>query len=152
MCNGTPLILLHGGAGATEMWAQVTPQLSRVRKAVAADLQAHGRTADIDRSLRYATMADDVYGLVEFLQLGKVDLMGYSLGGVVALRTAIQHPNIVRKLILVSTPFERNGWYPEVRDAMAHGADNVEPMKQTPIHEMYYRIAPRPKDFPVLFR
>jgi len=66
-------------------------------------------------------------------------------------RTAIQHPEIVRKLVLVSAPFKQDGWYPEIREAMGHSEENIEPMKQTPIYEVYSRIAPRPEDFPVLF-
>jgi pimeloyl-ACP methyl ester carboxylesterase len=77
--------------------------------------------------------------------------MGYSLGGGVALRTAIQHPESVRKLVLVSTPFRRDGWYPEVRAGMEQmGPHAAEPMKQTPMYELYSAIAPRVEDWPVL--
>jgi pimeloyl-ACP methyl ester carboxylesterase len=150
--TGKPLILLHGGAGATEMYSEVIPILAKGHQVIALDLQAHGRTADIDRPLRYELLADDIAALVGQLHLDKVDVMGYSMGGGVALRVAIQHPQLVRKLVLVSTPFKRDGWYPEVREAMGHSEENVEPMKQTPIYELYARIAPRPEDFPVLFK
>jgi len=150
--SGQPLVLLHGGAGATEMFSEVLRPLSEGRQVVAADLQAHGRTADIDRPLRYELMADDVAALIGHLRLGKADVMGYSLGGGVALRTAIQHPDVVRKLVLVSTPFRRDGWYPEVLAAMGQsGPESAEAMKHTPMYELYSRIAPRPEDWPVLF-
>lgn len=77
--------------------------------------------------------------------------MGYSLGGGVAPRTAIQHPGLIQKLVVVSTPFKRNGWYPEVSTGMEQmGPEAAEPMKQTPMHQLYSTIAPRPEDWPVL--
>ncbi len=150
--SGQPLVLLHGGAGATEMFGEVLQPLSEGRRVVAADLQAHGRTADIDRPLRYELMADDIAALIGHLRLGKADVMGYSLGGGVALRTAIQHPDVLRKLVLVSAPFRRDGWYPEVLAAMGQsGPESAEAMKHTPMYELYSRIAPRPEDWVVLF-
>ncbi len=150
--TGKPLVLLHGGFGATEMFNEVLlPSLSENRQVIAADLQAHGRTADIDRPLSYERMADDIAGLIKHLRLEKADVMGYSLGGGVALRTAIQHTELVRKLVLVSTAYKRDGWYPEVLAAMAQsGPQAAEQMKQTPMYQMYARIAPRPEDWPVL--
>jgi pimeloyl-ACP methyl ester carboxylesterase len=150
--SGRPLILLHGGAGSTEMFAEIIPSLSKGRQVVAADLQAHGRTADIPRPLRYELMGDDVAALAAYLKLGPVDLMGYSLGAGVALRMAIQHPDLVRKLVVVSTPCKRDGWHPEVREAMSQGSpESAEAMKQSPMYQIYARIAPRPQDWPVLF-
>jgi pimeloyl-ACP methyl ester carboxylesterase len=110
--EGEPLILLHGGVGAIEMFGEVLPLLAEGRRVIAVDLQAHGRTADIDRQMTFEAMADDVAALIEHLELRAADVMGYSLGAGVALRTAIQHPEVVRKLVLVSTPFRRDGWYP----------------------------------------
>ena len=110
--EGEPLILLHGGLGAIEMFGEVLPLLAEDRRVIAVDLQAHGRTADIDRPMTFEAMADDVAALIEHLGLGEADVMGYSLGGGVALRAAIQHPEVVRKLVLVSTPFRRDGCTP----------------------------------------
>jgi pimeloyl-ACP methyl ester carboxylesterase len=148
--KGEPLILLHGGAGVADMFGQVLDALSESHGVIAPELQAHGHTADIDRPLRYELMADDVAGLIRHLRLGKADVMGYSLGGGVALRTAIQHPDLVRKLVLVSTTFKRDGWYPEVLDAMGRGGESPEAMKQTPMYQAYSKVAPRPDDWPVL--
>jgi len=149
---GQPLLLLHGGVGAAEMFDDILPLLSEDRQIIAAELQAHGHTADIDRPLRYEFMADDIAALIEHLRLGRTDVMGYSLGGGVALRTTIQHPELVRKLVLVSTPFRRDGWYPEVLAAMGQsGPESAEAMKQTPMYQAYSRSAPRPEDWPVLF-
>lgn len=151
--DGKPLILIHGGAGATEMFDQaLLPILSKGRQVIAVDLQAHGRTADIDRPLSYESMGDDIAALIRQLSLERADVMGYSLGGGVALRAAIQHPKLVRKLVLVSTTFKRHGWYPEVLAAMAQSSsESSETMKQSPMYQTYARIAPRVQDWPVLF-
>jgi len=148
---GEPLILLHGGLGAIQMFGEVLPSLAQNRRVVAVDLQAHGRTADIDRPLSFELMAGDIVALIKHLGIEEADVMGYSLGGGVALRTAIQHPEIVRKLVLVSTPFKRDGWYPEILAGMGQmGSQIAEPMKQTPMYQQYASIAPKPEDWPVL--
>ena len=149
--SGEPLILLHGGVGAIEMFGEVLPLLAEGRRVVAVDLQAHGRTADIDRPLSYELMADDIAALIGHLGLEKADVMGYSLGGGVALQTAIRHPEVVRKLVLVSTPFKRDGWYPEILAGMGQmGPEAAEPMKQTLMYQLYAGVAPRPEDWPEL--
>jgi pimeloyl-ACP methyl ester carboxylesterase len=148
---GKPLVLLHGGVGAIEMFGEVLPLLAAGRQVIAVDLQAHGRTADIDRPLSFELMADDIAALIEHLGFEKADLMGYSLGGVVALQTAIRHPDVVRKLVIVSTPCKRDGWYPEILAGMGQmGPEAVEPMKQTPLYQLYASVAPKPDDWPVL--
>jgi pimeloyl-ACP methyl ester carboxylesterase len=148
---GEPLILLHGGLGASEMFAQILPALSSGRQVIAADLQAHGRTADIDRPLSMEAMADDVGALIRYLKIEKADVMGYSVGGGVALQTAVRHPDLVRKLVVVSAAFKRDGWYPEIVAGMAQvSAAAAEPMKQTPMSQLYARIAPKPADWPML--
>ncbi|MCF3172172.1 alpha/beta hydrolase [Streptomyces sioyaensis] len=148
---GEPLVLLHGGFGAGETFAPVLPALAEQRRVVLVDLQGHGRTADIDRPLQPELMADDIADLIKHLGLGQADVMGYSLGADVALRTAIQHPELVRRLVVVSTPARRDGWFPEVVAAMnGMSAEAAELMEQAPVHELYARLAPRPQDWPVL--
>jgi len=82
--TGEPLILLHGGLGSTEMFTETMPVLSRGRRAIAVDLQAHGRTGDIERPLSFDAMADDIAALMKYLNIEKADVMGYSIGGGVA--------------------------------------------------------------------
>ncbi|SCG45449.1 alpha/beta fold hydrolase [Micromonospora humi] len=150
--TGKPLVLLHGSYGSTETFAAVRPALAARRRLIAVDLRGHGRTAGLDRPLRYESMADDVAALLRHLDLPQVDLLGYSLGGGVALRTAIQHPALVRRLVLVSTPFRRRGWHPDVLAAMsAHDERAGERMRGTPAHERYARVASRPQDWPALW-
>jgi pimeloyl-ACP methyl ester carboxylesterase len=147
---GEPLVLLHGGLGMTGMFEALLPQLAATRQVIAVDLQAHGRTADIDRPLRLEHMGDDVAALIRHLGLEKADVMGYSMGGGAALRAAIQHPELVRKLVVVSIPFKRNGWYPEVLAGMDQmGAPAAEFMRESPMYQGYTAIAPKP-DFPGL--
>jgi pimeloyl-ACP methyl ester carboxylesterase len=149
--SGEPLILLHGGLGATEMFGEVLPLLAKTRRVIAVDLQAHGRTADIDRPMSFEAIADDIAALMKHLGIEKADVMGYSLGGGVALRVAVRHPEAVKKLVLVSIAFKRDGWYPEIAAGMAQvSAASAEPMKQTPMYQLYARIAPKPADWPVL--
>jgi pimeloyl-ACP methyl ester carboxylesterase len=144
-----PLILLHGGIMSTDSFTGMIPSLSANREVIAVDLQAHGRTADIDRPLSYESMADDIAALIEYLHIQKADVMGYSLGGGVALRTAIQHPELVRKLVLVSTTLKRDGWYPEIQEAMSKPMP-AQLMKQSPIYQTYASVAPRPQDWELL--
>ncbi len=96
------------------MFGPNLPALAKTHRVIAVDLQGHGRTADIGRPLRFELMADDIAALMTQLRLKKADVMGYSLGGGVTLQLAIRHQEVVRKLVLVSTPFSRSGFYPEV--------------------------------------
>jgi pimeloyl-ACP methyl ester carboxylesterase len=112
--GGTPLVLLHGGVVGSVTFAPLLPALSATRQVITIDMQGHGHTRDIDRPLRNETMADDVAGLLAHLGITQADLLGYSMGGGVALQTAIRHPEIVRKLVIVSTTMRHDGSYPEV--------------------------------------
>ena len=146
--TGQPLVLLHGGLGSTGMFGEVLPLLAKVRQVIAVDLQAHGRTADIDRPIRLELMADDIAALIKHLGLAKVDLMGYSMGGGVALRMAIQHPEVVARLVLISVPFKRDGWYPEIVAAMGQmSAAVAEFMRDTPMYQGYVSVAPSRRTF-----
>jgi pimeloyl-ACP methyl ester carboxylesterase len=149
--SGEPLVLLHGGLGAGEQFAPILPVLSAARRVITVDLQGHGRTADIDRPLRPELLADDIAALVAHLGLPRADVMGYSLGGLTALRTAIQHPACVGRLVLVSVTFRRDGSHPEVVAAMdGFGPAMADMMQGSPPHALYTRIAPRPEDWPAL--
>ncbi len=149
--TGQPLVLLHGGLGSTAMFGELLPLLAQTRQVIAVDLQAHGRTADIDRPMRYELMGDDIAALIKQLGLTKADVMGYSLGGGVALRTAIQHPGLVNRLVILSTPFSQNGWYPEMVVSMGQlSSAAAEFMRETPLYQSYAAIAPKPENFPLL--
>jgi pimeloyl-ACP methyl ester carboxylesterase len=149
--EGKPLILLHGGFGSVEMFGPNIQLLAAHRRVIGVDLQSHGRSPAADRPMRWETMADDIAALVDQLGLEQAAIMGFSLGGGVALRTAIQHPALVERLILVSTVFERQGWYPELTAIMdAMGPETAGHLRQTPIYQAYEQIAPDLDGWPVL--
>jgi pimeloyl-ACP methyl ester carboxylesterase len=144
--GGEPLILLPGGFETVEAMGEIVPQLAATRRVIGVELQGHGHTADIERPLRFELMADDIAALIRQLGLERVDIFSFSLGGGVGLQTAIRHPEVVRKLALASTPFKRDGWYPEVLAGMA--SISVETFAGTPIHETYLKTSPRPEAWP----
>lgn len=149
--TGQPLVLIHGALGTTGMFARLLPALAANRQVIAVELQAHGHTADIDRPMSFEAMADDIGALIGHLGLGSADVLGYSMGGGVALQTAIRHPEVVRRLVLMSAPCKSDGWYAEDRAGMA--AMSGELAKQwigSPMHEAYASRAPRPEDWPAL--
>jgi pimeloyl-ACP methyl ester carboxylesterase len=149
--SGHPLILLHGGLGSSEMFGPVLPLLAERHQVVAVDLQGHGRTADIDRPIDVRLMADDIAALSDHLGLDRPDLVGYSLGGGVALHTAAKYPNKVRRLVVVSANVRRDAIPPEMLAQQGQvNAAAAEFMKDTPMYQLYQRVAPRPEDFPRL--
>ena len=148
---GRPLILLHGGLGSGEMFGPILPTLAGRRQVLAVDLQGHGRTADIDRPLDVRLMAGDIAALIDHLGLDKPDLVGYSLGGGVALHTAARYPASVGRLVVVSANVWRDAIYPEMLAQQGQvSAAAAEFMKDTPMYRLYQRVAPRPEDFPRL--
>jgi len=149
--TGRPLVLLHGGLGAGSMFGENISLLAKNHQVILVDLQGHGRTADVDRPMTLEAMADDIAALLAHLKIPQADVMGYSLGGGVALEVGARHPEMVRKLVLVSTALRSTGFYPELR-AMQKGMSGAvaDQMKGTPMYELYMAVAPRKQDFPRL--
>jgi pimeloyl-ACP methyl ester carboxylesterase len=127
--------------------------LAAGRRVIGVDLQSHGRSPAADRPMRFETMADDIAALIRALGLDRVAIMGFSLGGGVALRTAVQHADVVERLVLVSTVFKRRGWHPEMTAGMdAMGPETAEFLIQSPMYQAYKQVAPRVDDWPILVR
>jgi pimeloyl-ACP methyl ester carboxylesterase len=149
--KGEPLILLHGGLMSTEAFGPMLAKLAEHRRVIGIDLQGHGHTSLGARTINPVDIGRDLGVVVQKLGLRQVDAMGYSFGGAVALQFAFQHPTLVRRLVLVSTPYARNGWYAEMlpQQAAVSGA-MADQMKQTPIYTEYAKVAPRPEEFPKL--
>ncbi len=149
--EGAPLLLLHGGLGTMDMFQPLMPIFARGHEVITVDLQGHGRSTLGDRPISLLDMGDDMAVVAKQLGYDKVDVLGYSLGGGVALRLAVQHPDTVKRLVLVSTPFAQSGFYPEMLPQQAMvGAAMMPMMKDTPMYQAYVAVAPHPEDFPKL--
>jgi len=147
--QGEPVVLLHGAFMAISNdfhWAEWIGELSKTRKVIAIEMQGHGRTADTGRDFTYDNLADDVAALLDYLKIPSADILGYSLGGGVALNCAIRHPNKVRKVVSISAVFRQNGWTKEGLDAFPNLT--AEAFKGTPIEADYKRLSPTPNEFP----
>jgi pimeloyl-ACP methyl ester carboxylesterase len=146
--EGEPLVLIHGGLttiGEMQGWIQ---PLAKTRQVIAVEMQGHGRTADTDRPMSFATMGNDIVALLDYLKIPKADLVGHSFGGASAIRAAIQHPDKVRRLVVISSPYARSCWYPEVQEGMGRvGASMAENMMQTPTGK-FSKQWPEPQRFP----
>jgi pimeloyl-ACP methyl ester carboxylesterase len=147
---GRPLVLLHGAFSAVgTSFKDVLPELAKARQVIAFEMQAHGRTADIDRPLSYEQMVDDTVAALKQLGIEKADFFGFSMGAGIALQVAIRHPEAVRKLVLASVTYKLDGVHPGLMEGLAEM--KPEMMYGSPWHEEYMRIAPRPEDFATLF-
>ncbi|HKA68122.1 MAG TPA: alpha/beta hydrolase [Actinomycetes bacterium] len=147
--SGRPLLLLHGNLSTIEVdFGRMIPAFAKTRQVIAIEQQAHGHTADIDRPLRIRSWAEDTAALLAQLDIGPVDIFGYSSGSAVAFQLALDHPDLVRKVILGSFSFQLEGLHPQVLG----GIEGLQPehLAGTPFEESYARVAPRPEDWPVL--
>ena len=148
--SGEPVVLLHGAFMAiTDDWTVWIGELSKTRKVIAVDMQGHGRTADIKRDITYENLSDDVAGLLDYLKIPSADIIGYSLGGGVAMQCAIRHPEKVRKVVSISAPFRRDGWVKEANDAWPNFTWEV--FKGTPAEVEWKKLNPAPDGFPDFF-
>jgi pimeloyl-ACP methyl ester carboxylesterase len=149
--EGEPLLLLHGGLGSIDMFRPILPILAENRQVIGVDLHGHGRTALGDRPVSLIDMGDDMAMVLKALGHDQADVLGYSMGAGVALRLAIQHPETVRRLALVSGGFARDGFFAEMLPQQAQvGATMADFMKDTPMYKSYVVVAPQPEDFPKL--
>ena len=149
--EGEPLLMLHGGLGQFGMFGPVLPILAKTRCIIGVDLHGHGRTSLGERPISLADMGDDMAVILKELGYEQVDVLGYSMGAGVAFRLAVQHPQLVRRLVLVSGVFAQSGFYPEMLPQQAAvGAGMMEFMKDTPMYQSYIAVAPNPDEFPKL--
>ncbi|WP_435010160.1 alpha/beta fold hydrolase [Tundrisphaera lichenicola] len=149
--SGAPVVMLHGAfMGISGDWADWVAELSKTRKVIAIEIQGHGRTADIDRPMSAENHADDVAALLDFLKIPKADVIGYSMGGGVALQCAIRHPEKVRKVVSISAVFRHDGWVKEAVEALPN--ITAEAFKGSPIEAEYKRLNPRPDEFPAFVK
>lgn len=148
--TGQPLALLHGAFSAIgTSFGALVPGLAKSRQVIGFEMQAHGRTADIDRPLSIEQMADDTAAALQHIGIEQADIFGYSTGGAIALHLVLRHPQVVRKLVLASVTFNASGVHPGLMEGL--GEMTPEMMFGSPWHDEYMRIAPDPGHFATLF-
>ena len=148
--SSTPLVLLHGGGSTFETsFGEILPGLARTRRVIVYDRQGHGRTADVDRPFSFRQSAEDAVVLLRQLGVQRADFMGFSNGGQIAIQIALSHPEVVRKLVIESAMFSREGADPAFWTGFDHA--RLEDMPRE-LREAYLRVAPRPGDLPTLFQ
>ncbi|QWT87315.1 alpha/beta hydrolase [Chryseobacterium sp. PCH239] len=139
--KGKPVVLLHGAFMTIDLnWGELIPELSKNRKVIALELQGHGHTPFSERKLSHATLASDVTKIMDYLKIDKADVVGYSFGGEVAYQLAIQSPQRLNKLVIISSTYKTNGWLPEVNKAL----EGMKPdlFTNSPMHTAYNAVAP----------
>jgi pimeloyl-ACP methyl ester carboxylesterase len=149
--KGSPLVMLHGGVNPSDMFGAPLAAMAKTHQVIAIHLRGHGFSTDTDEPWSYEQMADDVAALLRELEIEKIDVMGWSLGGGVALQTAIRHPELVGKLIVIGMSIRDDGNFPEIQaqfDAMPEMApEYARQVEQSPLAAMYPDI-----DWDVMFR
>jgi pimeloyl-ACP methyl ester carboxylesterase len=148
--EGEPVVMLHGAFMTITGWEDWVKELAKTRKVIAVEMQGHGRTADIKRPMSFENHADDVAALLDHLKIPSADIIGYSLGGGVAMQTAIRHPEKVRKVVAISAVFRFDGWVKEGRDALPN--ITAEVFKGSPMEAEYKRLSPTPNEFPTFVK
>jgi len=145
--RGKPVVLIHGAfMTITNNWTGWISELSKTREVIAVELQGHGRTADIPREITYENLADDVAALLNYLKIPRADLIGYSMGGAVAMQCAIRHPDKVRKAVIISSMFRSDGTSAEALASIRKLT--ADDFKGSPIELEYKKLSPTPNDFP----
>jgi len=144
-----PLVLIHGGGSTIDStFGQLLPQLSSRNKVIAVELQAHGRTSDRETPESFEQDADDVTGLLKYLNVNKANILGFSNGGTTALQMAIRHPDMVNKIIVISSNYKREGMIPGFFEGMKNAT--LENMPE-PLKTAYLSVAPDKSRLPVMF-
>jgi pimeloyl-ACP methyl ester carboxylesterase len=138
--EGKPLVLIHGGGSTIQTsFGRIIPELSKRRQIIAVELQGHGRTPYINRPESFEQDAEDVVAVLKNLKIEKADFFGFSNGGNTTLQIAIRHPDLVRKIVVASAFYKREGMYPKFWESMAKAT--LKDMPQ-PLKDAYKEVAP----------
>jgi pimeloyl-ACP methyl ester carboxylesterase len=148
--TGPQLVLLHGAMGTTEScFRNLLPRLAETRRVIAVELQGHGHTPDVGRPLSYPQMAEDTAALMAALDVDVADLVGYSMGGAVALQIALHRPELARRIVYAGgTCYDPRGLYPELLTQFE--APPLDQLTGSVWHRAYRAVAPDPEAWPTL--
>jgi pimeloyl-ACP methyl ester carboxylesterase len=146
--EGEPLVVLHGAYMSIRTMGELIPRLAETRQVIAVEMQGHGRTADVDRPFSYEQLADDVAALMGEIGIEQADVFGFSLGGGAALQLAIRYPEVVDRLVLASTAYNSNAYYPGFFEMVETITPDI--FAGTPVIDDYVSLAPNPDGFPAL--
>ena len=142
--EGQPIILLHGGVSASEVFGQVLPELAKTRKVLAVHLQGHGHTKDINRALRFRVHGRRYSCPARISENIQSRCVGLFLGGGIALQATIRHPAVVNRLVVISAAMKHDGSFPEVNAAFdqmnAHASQIAPNIKGSPLGQMYPEV------------
>jgi pimeloyl-ACP methyl ester carboxylesterase len=138
--KGAPLVLIHGGGSTIQTsFGRVLHYFAEERKTIAIELQGHGHTNDTNRQETFEQDADDVVALLKYLKIEKADFFGFSNGGNTTMQIAIRYPNLVRKIVLGSALFKRDGMYQQFWESLNNSTLNDMPQ---PLKDAYKKVAP----------
>jgi pimeloyl-ACP methyl ester carboxylesterase len=140
--SGHPLVLLHGGLHTIGLsFGALIPLLAGSHRVIAVELQGHGHTADVDREPSYPNLADDVAALLDHLGVERTDVIGFSLGGLVAIELGLRHPARVGRLVLAATHCRPEGYH-DLSDPASVRMPTPEEFAE--MEQEYRRVAPDP--------
>ena len=148
--TGRPLVLLHGGLLNIDLsFGGLIPGLAASRQVIGTELQGHGRTADIERDIELGYLAGDVAALLDHLGIDRADVLGFSLGGGVAMQLTLDHPDRVGRVIVASVSHAGDGLHEEITDPARHATSTRMPTEADfqQMQESYARLAPDPGHF-----
>jgi pimeloyl-ACP methyl ester carboxylesterase len=146
----TPLLVLHGSFMSGDAMRPFVEPFAASRPVIAIDARGHGRSGEFPGPITYELMAADAAAVLAALNVPSADVLGYSMGGTTAIVMAIRHPDRVGKQIILAGASRRDGWYPEVLQAMAQATPAM--FTGTPIEAEYRRLSPNPDQFPTFVR
>jgi len=139
---GPPVLVLHGGLGSHEGMSYQIRALAQSHFVVAPDSRGHGRSTDSDAPLSYSVMSDDMSKLLDHLRIDRVDVVGWSDGGIIGLDLAMRHPERIRRLVAISANYDVDG--------IPDGPDSDPDVPRAPLR--YKLLAPDPAHWPVIYR
>ncbi|MFC0435930.1 alpha/beta fold hydrolase [Kutzneria buriramensis] len=147
---GAPLVLLHGGLLTIDLnFAGLIPTLAQRHQVIGVELQGHGRTADIDRSITPAALAGDVVALLDHLAIDRAHVLGHSMGAAVALELAVSHPDRLLSMVPISASVRTDGMHEDLMDPSKHATSTRMPTAEdfAAMRDAYQRLSPHPENF-----